>query len=123
MAVNIDFATFPGNYTTSEVDTEYTWVDGEKIYRKTISLGSMPNNGNQNYAHNISNFSELIEIVIRWYDTDDKKWYNSPRFDSGSTLICLAGVNGTNIIIKGVGTNWSSRTNNGYATMWYTKSS
>jgi hypothetical protein len=36
-ASKIDFSTLNfGNYSTSEVDTGFTWIDGSKIYKKTI---------------------------------------------------------------------------------------
>lgn len=33
-----------GNYSTSEVDTGFTWIDGKHIYKKTLDWGYMPNN-------------------------------------------------------------------------------
>lgn len=42
---NIDFTTMPGNYSTSEVDTGYTWIDGKKIYKKTVEFGNFASGG------------------------------------------------------------------------------
>lgn len=41
-ADKIDFTTLSGNYSTTEVDTGFTWVDGKHIYKKTYTgtLGS-----------------------------------------------------------------------------------
>lgn len=36
-ASKIDFTTLPGNYTTSEIDTGYTWVDGKQIYKRVFA--------------------------------------------------------------------------------------
>ena len=45
------------SYSTSEVDTGQTWIDGKPLYRKTISVDSptMPLNVN----HNVSNIGYL----------------------------------------------------------------
>ena len=50
---------FGGNYTTTEVDTGFTWVDGKTIYKKTISCGALPNATTKNVAHGVS-FSYII---------------------------------------------------------------
>lgn len=53
-ADNIDFETLKfGNYSTSEVDTGFTWIDGKKIYKKTINCGSLPNVSTTNTPHGI----------------------------------------------------------------------
>lgn len=42
-AAKIDFSTLSGNYSLSEQDTGFTWINGEHIYSKTISrVGSLP---------------------------------------------------------------------------------
>lgn len=33
-----------GNYSTSEVDTGFTWIDGSSIFKKTVNFGALPNN-------------------------------------------------------------------------------
>lgn len=33
-AAKIDFSSLPGNYSTTETATGYTWIDGKPIYRK-----------------------------------------------------------------------------------------
>ena len=39
----INWTTFPGNYTTSETDTRQTWVDGRKIYKRTVVFNQLGN--------------------------------------------------------------------------------
>lgn len=41
----VDWATFPGNYTTIEADTKQTWVDGQKIYKRTVVFNQLGNVG------------------------------------------------------------------------------
>lgn len=121
---NIDFTTLNfGNYSTSEQDTGFTWIDGKTIYKKTISIGSLPNNSQTATNHNISNLGSVINAEMFWYDTDDKKWYISPRVDSGSVIVEIGSINNIDVYVKGLGANWSTRTNSCYVTLYYTKSS
>ena len=45
MSHSVDWATLPGNYTTSETDTRQTWVDGKKIYKRTVVFNQLGNSG------------------------------------------------------------------------------
>lgn len=59
----IDFTTFGGNYSESEIDTNYTWVDGKKIYKKTILFASLSNASNVSANHNIVGLADIINIT------------------------------------------------------------
>lgn len=52
--------TDPNSYSTSEVKTNKTWIDGKPIYRKTINFGALPNATTKSVAHGISNLDEVI---------------------------------------------------------------
>ena len=45
MSHSVDWATLPGNYTTSETDTKHTWVDGQEIYKRTVVFNHLGNTG------------------------------------------------------------------------------
>ena len=49
------------NYSTSEVDTGTTWIDGSHIYRKVLT-GTAANSINEMVAHGITNFDCLINV-------------------------------------------------------------
>ena len=51
-----------GSYSTSEVDTGFTWIDGKHIYKKTINFGTLPNNTTKNVAHSITNLEYVVRI-------------------------------------------------------------
>lgn len=51
-----------GNYSTSEVDTGFTWVDGKTIYKKTINFGSLPNNTSKDVSLGITGLDSVIDI-------------------------------------------------------------
>lgn len=59
---------FGGNYSTSEVNTGFTWVDGKTIYKKTVNFGALPNNNTKNVAHGIANLDFVISISGAAYD-------------------------------------------------------
>lgn len=123
-AGKIDFSTLSGNYSTTEVDTGYTWIDGSKIYKKTVNIGALPNNGTKNVAHGISNLNILVDL------------YGAAKFPSYQlALPCVcdpltdgigvdAGIrvyiNSTNIIIN---TGIDRSAGSGYITLYYTKTS
>ena len=53
------------NYSTSEVDTGATWIDGSKIYKKTIVMNESSwtsGTGFKSQAHGISNLSKIVGI-------------------------------------------------------------
>lgn len=50
------------SYSTNEVLTGGTWIDGKPIYRKVIELPSLPNNSQVSIAHNITNVESFITV-------------------------------------------------------------
>ena len=58
----IDWTTMPPRqFSTSEQDTGYTWIDGRKIYRKVFT-GTTNSSNIQNITHGISNFYTIINV-------------------------------------------------------------
>ena len=49
-----------GDYSTSEVDTGHTWIDGRKIYKKTLQCENVPI-GEKDYNHGVSNMGLVIK--------------------------------------------------------------
>lgn len=51
------------NYSTSEIDTGTTWIDGKKIYKRTFDCGAEPNNYDQTDTYfDIPNFEKVVKI-------------------------------------------------------------
>lgn len=120
-AANIDFSTFPGNYSTTEIDTGFTWIDGSTIYKKTISVGPLPNATTKDVAHGISNLANVIKIEGWAYISEDSQHYPLPYVTSSSAgnLIGIY-VRGANIrILAGID---RSDATEAYVTLYYTKS-
>ena len=50
------------SYSTTEIDTGMTWIDGNTIYKKTIDCGALPNATTKTVNHNISDIGTIIKI-------------------------------------------------------------
>ena len=111
-----------GDYSLEEVDTGRKWINNKKVYSKTLYFNKLPNNTTMTVPHGIANFQYLIDAELRWYDSVDNRFFTAPRIDSASIFISLSGATSSDIVIKGVGTDWSTRTSECTITMLYTKS-
>lgn len=107
-------------FSTSEQFTGMYWIDGKKIYCKTVNIGSIPDNGTVNHAHGISSLSQIISSKLKWYDTEDKVWLFDQRRDNDNIKIYYK-VNSSYVVLAGLGVLWASRTNNCTCTLYYTK--
>lgn len=116
-AVTADKTDFGGNYSTSEVSTGFTWTNGKTIYKKSVDLGTYPNNTSKNVAHGITNLDKVIKIegsssgsgfsydtLGQYYDTSRARVY----------------ISGSNIVVQ---SNFNATALSGVATIFYTKSS
>lgn len=120
-AAKIDFTSLSGNYSTSEQNTGFTWIDGKTIYKKTISLGALPNNTDKDVAHGITGLDRIIHWEGIAKDSLDEQiplpfvW-----LDNGGGFVAVYESSPTNIrVITG-----SDRSDYvGYITLYYTKSS
>ena len=60
-ADKIDFTTINAfKYSSSELDTGATWIDGRSIYKKTLTINSLESGENTIY-HNITGISYVIK--------------------------------------------------------------
>lgn len=109
------------DYSTSEVNTGCKWYDRKPIYKKTISCGPLANAARKTVPHSITNFGSLVKAELRWFDTTDSRWFSGLRYDSSTVFVDFDSCDATNLYIKCQGTDWSSRTNNCYVTLYYTK--
>ena len=117
----IDFATLNfGNYSTSEQDTGFTWVDGKHIYKKTVNFGALPDSADKTVAHGISNLSRVIKIESISYKSAETNFTPLPSPGvSGSTYSINLQVDATGVTIL-TGSDRSNET--AYVTIYYTKS-
>lgn len=109
------------DYSTSEQDTGCKWIDGKKIYKKTVDIGTLPNATTKSVAHGITSIGTFIDAKGSALRSSDSIWFQIPNvpnptagIDTGIGLT----VSSSNIEIS----TGRDRTNmTGYVTLWYTK--
>ena len=117
---NIDYATLSGNYSETEVDTGFTWIDGKQVFKKTVDCGYLASGSTtKEIPHNIT-FDKIIKIDC-FCQNNGGVWfpipYQNPSLSSGIRLAATT----TNIEIQSGGMDRTSYY--AYATVYYTKPS
>lgn len=119
-AAKMDLSTLSGNYSTSEVDTGYTWVNGKHIYKKTINCGALPNTTTKTVAHGVSDIARIIKFEGWAYksasDPDFPLPYVSPNA-TNSVGLAITPNDSINITTGSDRSTWTES----YVTMYYTK--
>lgn len=102
--------------STSETETNETWIDGKKIYRKVIAVANFPNATSANVAHGVTG----IDNTIRVWGRMKSGTVEVPLPNADPTAGASDGLfrNGANIEVR-CGTNRSSYS--GHVVIEYTK--
>lgn len=107
---------YMGDYSTTEQDTGYTWIDGYPIYKKTIDNLNLPSSrGGTSTAHGISNLRNVIKIEAINLRPDGD--FFPLNFGDGGNNDTVIYVNSTSVCIYSV----SGRAGYAFATLYYTK--
>jgi len=127
-SASIDFSTLSGNYSLAETDTGYTWIDGKKIYKRTVNFGALPNGTNKTVPLNIGNLDTYIKLEAVAINQSTgavhmiNGAYGSASANPDVNTVyenCFVRKTTTQEIV--ISTN-SDRTDfNVYVTVWYTK--
>lgn len=104
-------------YSTNEIKTAETWIDGKPIYRKTYSFTIPTANQEKLIAHNIENVENIWLSNKSFLKTEDNCIPVNHYRDSGAYIWCLA--NSHDIRIKTGASGWTNKTT--YVTIEYTK--
>lgn len=108
------------DYSLNETNTGAKWIDGSPIYKKTVSIGALPNNTEKSVAHNISNIESIVKVEGFAKNNNLSNQIPLPFISTTAANQIYVLTNPTNIII-GSGIDRSSLI--GYVTLYYTKSS
>ena len=118
-AGKLDFTTLAfGNYSTSEVDTGFRWIDGKTIYKKTINIGSLPNAAIKQVAHGIS----TIDTVVFMAGSAKNSTIDLPLPHTTNAPSTQVGISRSGANIE-VSTGNDKTAFTGYVTLFYTKTS
>lgn len=109
------------DFSTTEQDTGATWVDGKTIYKKTISMGTLPNNATKTIAHGITNLNYVVSFDATAKSPSDSQYVTLPYVigsgnkDYEMDIVILD----ANIRIRTAQDN--SKYTTSYLTVYYTK--
>ena len=106
------------SYSAVEVDTGTTWLGGDKIYKKTINTGALPNATASTVPHGITGLNRIIKAEGCAYDT-------SLNLTITTGTMAVDGNNAV-IIASNLAVGWGTTTNlsnytESYVTLYYTK--
>ena len=105
------------DYSTNEVATSRKWINGARVYKKTIDFGALPNNTAKTVDHAIQNLNLIIDFEAFAYGLDGTKIPIPYIADTSANNIRLLADNYAVEIITG-----ADRTNmSAYVTLYYTK--
>lgn len=118
---NIDFTTLPGNYSTSEQNTGYTWIDGKTIYKKTLTIQSFPNNTETNLGNLLPAGIEIIKFEGAATAGSGVLGIGYARPISSGNIVSVRADRSTGDVF--VSSGFDARNYSGNVTFYYTKSS
>lgn len=108
------------DYSTSEVDTGATWIDGSHIYKKTINFGALPNATAKYVQHGISNLNYVIKIEGT-AEAPNSTWITLPVVYRGADAAYNVEVS-TSLTDVVCNTSQDRSMFTAYITLYYTKS-
>lgn len=123
-ANKIDLSTLSGNYSTSEQDTGFTWVGGQKIYKKTVNIGNPPKSSSKEVSHGIANIDYVIRIESVLANSTRTNQVAIPfaSVNNVTDNIEIA-VNEQNVQVTTATDYWGNNYDTFFATIYYTKTS
>ena len=102
-------------YSTPEVDTGKKWTNGEKVYRKIVETGALPNNTTKNVAHGITGITALVKLDGIAYRPSTTTYIS--MLYGGTTISVL--LNMTNVVL--ISSTDSSTYTSSFVMLEYTK--
>lgn len=113
----------PSSYSLDEKWTGGYWVDGKKIYKKTIYLGALPNNTTKTVSLGVDNVSYAIKIEGSAYRASDGAFFTIPNASALAVAnsIDVAYLNNTKEVQIRTGMDRTGCI--AYVTVYYTKTS
>lgn len=85
------------SYSLEEQWTGKYWIDGKKVYQKSINFGALPGNEEKTVPHGIANMMALASL-------DGNAWNNTAfkpiPFSSAGTYPVAVQINKTHILVR-----------------------
>ena len=110
-----------GDYSTSEQDTGFTWIDGKHIYKKTVNFGALPNTSSKTVSTGITNLDYLI--AFEGVATNGVTIFSIPSLRIGNAVLEI-GIWFSKVQAEVTIETGNNRSDfNAYITLYYTKAS
>lgn len=110
-------ATVYHKYSTDE-QVIGEWIDGSKLYQKTIDASSYPNNTSKNIAHGITSLNKVLSLKAYASNGSNDVCFDSSYSNSKASQNIVIYRSGSNIVVS---TNFNASSYSGYITLQYTK--
>lgn len=99
------------SYSTSEVSTGSTWINGKIIYKKTVNFGALPNASAKSVAHGATGITMITKIEAVMYK-------GTSSWAIPYAYVGIVSVEGPSVTIR---TEMDLSTYNAVVTFYYTK--
>ena len=106
-------------YSTSEVLTAERWINGKPVYRKVVSMGTLPNTTAKSIAHGISNLDEHLDLSGVAFHVSGDARIPLPYVSTSTSTIQMH-MSKTNVIVT-TRLDMSVAYDKSYAIIYYTK--
>ena len=91
-----DYVDNSNSYSTEEVKTGGTWIDGKPIYRKVIS--NVITASTQDIAHNIENIDNYVNLTSYMVNAENTQMF--PSFNTGSYYFTVFASSKTLLVLQ-----------------------
>lgn len=119
-AAKIDLSTLSGNYSTSEVDTGYTWIDGEHIYKKTLYFPQLAAASGTSVTQSLTDVAQVTKFEAFSLDSSGSAW--ALPYRSAGGLGAFVSYDGPSHLVT-VQSLADMSAYSAYVTIYYTKTS
>lgn len=120
-AVTAAKTAFGGNYSTTEVSTGFTWIDGKTIYKKTFHVSAGPGAGQTIHITGLTSIDNVVNYEGFLSTSVLTIYVGTARANSNSALGCWFERDYGRFAVESGGSDRSGF--DGYVTLYYTKSS
>ena len=111
------------SYSLNETYTGSTWIDGKKIYKRTISVGTIPNAGQTTFDISSWNIDIPIKLEGFCYAPSSKSMRPLPNIGANPVDSVRVDINNGNLLrvtTPSGASGWNVYTYS-YVTIYYTK--
>jgi len=115
----ITFDEIADDYSANEVNTWRRWIDGTYIYKKTVDVGTLPNNTIKQIPHGITSLGRIISASGAAQPADKSQIIPLPYTNGGNINygVSLA-LDASNITLEA---KYDRSGMTGFVTVYYTK--